>query len=1148
MADIDALSIRIEADAKNATRNVNRLANALTKLSEALNRIDPSKLNSAAMAANTMSVAVAGMKSSGKTINSVATAMTKIGEQGANIAQASSSTKDMSNSVEGFAKTSENAATATKKVADGTKELGNSSTRANQVVKALSAGFKGFSNTLKSVGTWFKKTASHALKAATSIKLFGKSAKGSRKSASNLLKEITRIGKMLKLMLTRMVLRQVISGIGDGFKNLAQYSKTFDASLSMLWNDFRQLGNSIAAAASPLLNVFAPALHAIIQLVIQAVNAINQLLSALTGLTSFVRAKKLTDSYAGSLKKAGGAAKELKKTVLGFDELNQLQDNKDSGGGGTSPLDMFEDAPISDKWKEWAKKLKDMWKKGDFTDLGKAIGEWLLNALNKIPWSKIYRTAAKIGKSLATLINGFVEVPELGYTMGKSLAKAVNTAFYFLDDFVRNLHWKSIGQFIGESLNGFFENIKWNKIYDTVYYGVRGIASAIQEAIDTFHWDNISKTLINGLDVISMGIKEFFEGIDWGDLGGKMGDQLAKTLRDADWQQVGEAIGSAIQAAIDWVAGFIDKIKADDVVKALSDFLSGIFEKVDPQKAGETLGKILQLLIDTIKGFWEENHDDIKEAVKNFFSGLFSKVNKVDLMKIVAGILGFAMLNGVTSLTITAAKIALGEKIKSLVTGAGASAAASQAADTAGAGLGAKFIKGFRFGLFNAVSTIGIVETFKGLLEQNKKVSDLDFMNEYAKSVNHTAEETARYNEILKQQRDTEEENAQRRQKTVEVLKACTDGLKYLRDEIGLGRDSMEVATTQANALGDSVKNVSNSFGIADTKAAEAFANMKKNAEKSSDSFGILDTKAATAFKNMQSSCDSLKSSTGNLAVSVQKDTGSIGSSVGIADTKAAQAFRNMQKNANTVTFKPLSDNISTNTTASTNAIHIFDTKAEQSFKNMGKSASDLEITIETESHGMDVAMASAQQSMSGTVKTLSADFGTNMTDIQKTVADSTADINSSLDTVKDGMSEDKWTFSGVWEGLTKTFEKAKEGIKGVWNSIADKLNGSHQIFGSSFSIDLPRFANGGFPENGLFMANSTEMVGKFSNGKNAVANNEQITEGIARAVFNAMTTAQSNSGGQYINNTIMVDGDVIARAVTKGQERLNRRYSPTMA
>ena len=294
--------------------------------------------------------------------------------------------------------------------------------------------------------------------------------------------------------------------------------------------------------------------------------------------------------------------------------------------------------------------------------------------------------------------------------MGKSLANAINTAFYFLDEFVRNLHWKSIGQFIGEALNGFFENIKWNKIYDTVYNGVRGIASAIQEAINTFNWDNISTTIINGLDVVSMGIKEFFEGIDWLDLGQKMGDQLAKTIKGTPWKQVGEAIGSAIQAAIDWVSGFLEKLEVQDVVDALSDMLAGFFEKVKPEQAGENLGKILQFLIDTIKGFWRENHDEVIQAVKDFFSGLFNSVDKDDLKNIVLGIVGFALLNGVKDLAIRAATDAFSEKIKAMVTGAAAEKGVETAATGAGTSVGLSLLGGLAAAFTGAAVAEIIIE------------------------------------------------------------------------------------------------------------------------------------------------------------------------------------------------------------------------------------------------------------------------------------------------------------------------------------------------------------------------------------------------------------------------------------------------------
>lgn len=52
----------------------------------------------------------------------------------------------------------------------------------------------------------------------------------------------------------------------------------------------------------------------------------------------------------------------------------------------------------------------------------------------------------------------------------------------------------------------------------------------------------------------------------------------------------------------------------------------------------------------------------------------------------------------------------------------------------------------------------------------------------------------------------------------------------------------------------------------------------------------------------------------------------------------------------------------------------------------------------------------------------------------------------------------------------------------------------------------------GGFPEDGFFYANHNELVGKFSNGKTAVANNEQITDGIKQAVIEGMSEVFANA------------------------------------
>lgn len=71
-----------------------------------------------------------------------------------------------------------------------------------------------------------------------------------------------------------------------------------------------------------------------------------------------------------------------------------------------------------------------------------------------------------------------------------------------------------------------------------------------------------------------------------------------------------------------------------------------------------------------------------------------------------------------------------------------------------------------------------------------------------------------------------------------------------------------------------------------------------------------------------------------------------------------------------------------------------------------------------------------------------------------------------------------------------------------------------------------PAYANGGFPEDGLFFANHSELVGKFSNGKTAVANNAQIVEGIKAGVYEAVAMAMSQYGGQASQVEVHVHTD----------------------
>ena len=88
---------------------------------------------------------------------------------------------------------------------------------------------------------------------------------------------------------------------------------------------------------------------------------------------------------------------------------------------------------------------------------------------------------------------------------------------------------------------------------------------------------------------------------------------------------------------------------------------------------------------------------------------------------------------------------------------------------------------------------------------------------------------------------------------------------------------------------------------------------------------------------------------------------------------------------------------------------------------------------------------------------------------------------------------------------------------------------------GMTVAAAIPMFKEGGFPEDGLFFANSGEMVGQFSNGRTAVANNDQIVTGITQGVYSAMMAYNAQTRGQGGAGDVYLDGTKVGIVVAKG-------------
>lgn len=253
-------------------------------------------------------------------------------------------------------------------------------------------------------------------------------------------------------MLVRKAITAVIGDIKEAVDELVLFEKhlgnlsngAFNNSISQIIADFHLIGRAIVAAFEPLINWVVPIINAVADAVANALATVGEFFAAFTGQSYFVKARKTVIDYASTLEDAEEAEedatdnntqaeenenkvldekkekiKEIKKLLLGIDELNILpKQNDDSDddtstpktktpktktpkvkktktpkGSGINYHDAFEEKPVSDAMKNLVDKIKDILK-----DLFEPI---------KNAWDKVYPYLKKaweyMGKELLAL-------------------------------------------------------------------------------------------------------------------------------------------------------------------------------------------------------------------------------------------------------------------------------------------------------------------------------------------------------------------------------------------------------------------------------------------------------------------------------------------------------------------------------------------------------------------------------------------------------------------------------------------------------------------------------------------------------------------------------------------------------------------------
>ena len=162
----------------------------------------------------------------------------------------------------------------------------------------------------------------------------------SAKIGKKLISPVTEMGERVSTFATKLkniiayrILRQGISkmiqGLEEGKKNIVAYDTALNGTS---WSKATALMNGMATNALYLKNTFGflymtllgmvkPAIDAITDALVAAVNAVNMFISALSGKGGFTKALKYPAEYAEN---ANAAAAATKRWLGAFDEINRI--------------------------------------------------------------------------------------------------------------------------------------------------------------------------------------------------------------------------------------------------------------------------------------------------------------------------------------------------------------------------------------------------------------------------------------------------------------------------------------------------------------------------------------------------------------------------------------------------------------------------------------------------------------------------------------------------------------------------------------------------------------------------------------------------------------------------------------------------------
>lgn len=498
-------------------------------------------------------------------------------------------------------------------------------------IAAVKASFNAIKKGASAATGAVKRLGSALGSAVMNLKLFNKSGK----SSQNVTKSIMRA--MMRLAGIRNIFSFIRKSMGPAIEGLAKYSSQFNSSMASMKNAGTELTANLAVSFGNLINAVAPVITQIINWISTLISYLNGFFAMLSGKNSITQAKKATDAYGKSAGGASKKAKELKKQLMGFDEINNLNKDDDSngGGGGGSSGPGFEEVKLDKllpkEIQAYFQKIKDAIMSQDWEEVGGLIADGLNVAVAKIDEgiNAIHGKVVEWSSNIARALNGLVsrvDFPLIGKTVGDGLNLIIDAENTFLETF----NTKALGAGLGDAINSLFATINWDEVGRNFALKINAFLSVLDGFFEQFDartagadlgkmvnsmFDNIKWTGDGGVaDVFSGGINSVIEALD-GFLvtledGGeerrkKFGDAIYDMVTGVNWVQAIVTLNRGIQLIANWFT-----VAFASLAKAIADSAPDIVTK---------LNELVQ----------ESDFETIKTNITNGFNNVIKAFNEL---------------------------------------------------------------------------------------------------------------------------------------------------------------------------------------------------------------------------------------------------------------------------------------------------------------------------------------------------------------------------------------------------------------------------------------------------------------------------------------------------------------------------------------